>query len=590
MNYSINPYGTVYPVPMMTPQVYSYPQWGPVAYGNPRMMMPQAYMPATQPLAAPGLNISPNQLEMMKNQLPPQARAEFDKWFADPQVQAQLAQLQSLAQQGKLSPQDLAQMMAGGGMQPPDLEARMREQQLKFKAMLYSILLAIPAGLAFDGILSATQQGKLDGFLKGIEKLPILNKLNQKMTQVITHEAQKPLALQKLLTRLDNNASMDALRKEAINLYTAKGGAYWKEFQNIAKQFPHESGLLSKIQGFNSIGELQAYINSFKTPINKPWWNLSSLWQPYTYTTQTDKSAFVNALESVTKKFDKGLGSLENALLGGTESEHFLMDALRKRQVGPLGRFVGRFIHGLQQVFSGQAVMERMGAAGATATTAAVTRGFWGQVSTTLGRLPGIAFMGYFIFNPVVQFYLNKNTPKESRRARLAQEFFESVAGMMGFFTAPAIFAKTGLLYRHFPAAAKFLDKPFLWKFSRKGTLLMFIAPLLFAGIAKRISNVLFGNPNKIEARLKAKTEAHPLAARQGLFQQLSQPGNTQLPLVPGITPDTQPFVEDKIPFHLSPATIAQSPFEKTSPKHARPLTRRDQYALMDMMYPAAPL
>jgi hypothetical protein len=78
------------------------------------------------------------------------------------------------------------------------------------------------------------------------------------------------------------------------------------------------------------------------------------------------------------------------------------------------------------------------------------------------------------------------------------------------------------------------------------------------------------------------------LGTKQGLFQGLTQPGNTTLPKLPGITPDTPAFVDEKPADTqaMNPALIPNSPFQLVQQTLPR-LTRNDQYKVMDTLYPS---
>ncbi len=228
-------------------------------------------------------------------------------------------------------------------------------------------------------------------------------------------------------------------------------------------------------------------------------------------------------------------------------NEHQFMNYLRSRKIGPVGRFVARFFHTLRRIFNGD--VSKMAAKNGSPML--------NRLVVSLGIF-GFGFLGFF------------RSPKESRWASLFENLSAGIGGYLGFQIGQNFISDLGLLIRN-PIVGRIMNKRMLGFLPTVGGFLseLLIPGLvvggLFSTVGRKISHAIFGNPTKIENKLKyeadkKKLESQPVSTQSGLFNQLRK-GNTQFP---GVVPHVKPFYPDLTPLTLqnvglAPADIARN-------------------------------
>ncbi len=197
----------------------------------------------------------------------------------------------------------------------------------------------------------------------------------------------------------------------------------------------------------------------------------------------------------------KGLASRLQGYLGGlvkrvnylekyhkpvVEAEHAIYDMLKKRGVGPVGRFFGKVGYFFQRIFEGASFKRFQNNAAAAG-------------SPWFGR----TIVSLFTFGTAISGY-RKGKTQESKIARFFEGLSESLGGYMGFEVGRNYLPGLGLLTRN-KWIAKFANAKFLgflpWTYGGFLTEVVFTSLCGFAVgyVCKKISNAIFGDPDVLE-------------------------------------------------------------------------------------------
>lgn len=398
-------------------------------------------------------------------------------------------------------------------------------------------------------------------FVKLLEEAASQNRLSPGSFQSILSQLESPVGKSGghlgdrfvgNLTRLMQEPNQRPLQSEIKRILGLKGNVGYEAIETALKKVSGRKALWQAVQE-SSRGLLAGEL----TPSpNMTLGQLESHFNRHHIMQRLNRTGTGQKLRSLLKGLLKWSTGVENHVKGALQEEHAFCKAMKARNIGPIGRSVGKALYYFQRLFSNGS---RFGGLGNL-----VSKSFSGRLFG-FNRL--IASM--MIFGFAVSGFLRAE--KDLRFPKFADTLASGLGGWWGYELGRSLVTQLGLLTRNRWIASLSLKRclgflPWTWGSVLGGFIIPAVAASACGFLAQKAVHPFFGDPEWLKKAKEQREQEklfeadrnRPLKSQQGLFERYmgaNPPGNA------GVTQGIQqsPSLDET---SLSPESVGFTPMQ----------------------------